>query len=207
MLPLTTELAPGATVGMWQDFVSSNPESASETDWGKTVTKFYGGRLKSRYLDPIKTLQSGPGVGEGFAIVAIQCSLIEFLESCYQGINYKYCPPGQQPGPNEYKVSLLIFRSFLSGRAPMKRDFTPALADAFYRGIRCGVLHEARTNGTWLVHNKSSSGQCVDATVPILYRDDLQYAIERFIDDYCSAVPGNLVLKQAFIRKFNHLCL
>lgn len=207
MLPETTELAPGATVKMWRNFVRSNPETACEDDWGEVVKKFYRSRLQSRYLDPIKTLQGGPGIGEGFAIVAIQCSLIEFLESCHQGTNYKYCPPGQNPGPNEYNVSILIFRSFLSGRAPMKNDFTPALADAFYRGIRCGVLHEARTNGTWLVHNKSSNGRCVEETVPILYRDDLQRAIERFIDDYCAAVPVNLPLKQAFVRKFEHLCL
>ncbi len=90
MLPETTELAPGATVKDWQAFANAQPETASADAWKDIVEKFYTGRLQNRYFDPIQKLQGGRSVGEGFAIVAIQCSLIEFLEGCVQGVNYKY---------------------------------------------------------------------------------------------------------------------
>jgi hypothetical protein len=132
--------------------------------------------------------------------------LIEFLESCLQGINYKYCRPGQKPGPFGYSESLAVFRSFLTTRDPFKRDFDAALAEDFYRKVRCGVLHEARTYGTWLVHDWHSSGRCVEPATPILYRDNLQKGIEAFASAYAAMVPANADLKSAFVRKFENLC-
>lgn len=137
--------------------------------------------------------------------MAIQCSLIEFLEGCVQGVNYKYLRHGQTPGPHEYSDSMGIFCSFLA-RNPFHRDFTPGLADSFYRKVRCGVLHEARTYGTWLVHDWDKSGRCLEPTTPILYRDNFQKAIESFAKAYAADVPGDPGLKAAFVRKFNHLC-
>jgi len=206
MLPETTELAPGATVKDWKVFANAQPEAASEDTWKDMIKKFYQGRLLNRYFDPIQKLQQGPSTGEGFAIVAIQCSLIEFLEGCVQGVNYKYVPRGQPLGPYEYSESMGIFRSFLSTRDPFKRDFTPALAEDFYRKVRCGVLHEARTYGTWLVHDGHISGRCIEPATPILYRDNFQKAIESFATTYVADVPVSPGLRAAFVRKFEHLC-
>jgi hypothetical protein len=206
MLPETTELAPGATVKDWKAFAGAQPEAASADTWKDIIAKFYQGRLQSRYFDPINKLQHGPSLGEGFAIVAIQCSLIEFLEGCVQGVNYKYARGGPPLGSHEYSESMGIFRSFLSTRDPFRNDFTPALAEDFYRKVRCGLLHEARTHGTWLVHDRHSSGRCLEPTTPILYRDNFQRAIESFAKTYAADVPGDPRLRAAFVRKFNHLC-
>lgn len=74
--------------------------------WHEAFTDFYETRLSLRYLHPIKTLQdNGTFQGEGFAIVAIQCSLIEFLESTEQGMNYRYLRRGETLGAYEYKSS------------------------------------------------------------------------------------------------------
>jgi hypothetical protein len=55
--------------------------------WRAVYRDFYRARLDLRYLNPIKILQDhGTFSGEGFSIAAIQCSLIEFLESTIQGI-------------------------------------------------------------------------------------------------------------------------
>jgi len=48
-------------------------------------------RIDSRYLDYIKLIEdNGNKIGEGFAIMSIYCSLIEFLETTIQGLNFQY---------------------------------------------------------------------------------------------------------------------
>jgi hypothetical protein len=197
--------------------------------WDDVLRDFYFDRLKTRYLDPIDAVKDmNQRNGEGFAIVAIQCSLVEFLESCYQGINYEHdeathwwfpeCLKHILQGANSrsvarqytYRSSRKMFISFLTKRAPFNQHFTTPLAKDFYRSVRCGVLHEARTKGTWLILAKSESSLIVDRNGPdgpILYRDDFQDGICTFIDDYRAAVPKDISLQKAFIRKFEHLCI
>ena len=184
---------------------------ASPEIWDGVLRDYYYDRLRTRYLEPIKAVKNlhffkcRKPEGEGFAIVAIQCSLVEFLESCFLGINYKRKKPTL---PYEYGESGTVFVSFLCNRAPFNGCFTDeALAWDFYDSVRCGVLHEARTKGAWLIHAKSESSLIVDPAGPILYRDDFQEAIVKFIEDYRAAVPQKIKLQQAFIRKFEHLCI
>jgi len=71
--------------------------------------------------------------------------------------------------------------------------------------VRCGLLHEARTKGTWRIHDKNEDKRIVKPG-PILYRDVLQRGIVKFIADYVAAVPKDSNLQAAFIRKYEHLC-
>jgi hypothetical protein len=108
--------------------------SAGDFDaWREAFEDFYVTRLSLRYLHPIEVLQqNGTCQGEGFSIVAIQCSLIEFLESTEQGKNYRYVRRGDSLGPNEYKSSQDMFIAFLTCRAPFSGTFNDATAKDFY---------------------------------------------------------------------------
>jgi hypothetical protein len=229
MPPDKTELSSKKTIGHWKDIQPKLIAGADPGIWDDVLRDYYYDRLKTRYLDPIDAIKNlNLCKGEGFAIVAIQCSLIEFLESCYQGTNYNsddaiHCPFPEWlksflPGADSknttrqytYKNSRKIFISFLTKREPFKQRFDGPLAKDFYKSVRCGVLHEARTKGTWLIHAKSESSLIVDRNGPdgpILYRDDFQEGISTFIKNYYVAVPQNIPLQQAFIRKFEHLCI
>jgi hypothetical protein len=47
--------------------------------------------------------------------------------------------------------------SFLMTRTPFKEDFkTENMARDFYEGVRCGLLHEARTKNGWTIWAKDS---------------------------------------------------
>lgn len=199
------EIAPGKRNYHW---TALSPKlqggGADAATWEKAVMDFYRGRLQSRYLDAITSIrESGKGQGEGFAVMAIQCSLIEFLESCYQGINYKFKKPQR---PHEYKGSGKLFVSFLTKRPPFKAKFTPALAREFYESVRCGVLHEASTKGAWRIWMSSGSAKIIDPDKRIVFRDDFQNALETFIENYCAQVVSSPKLQRAFVRKFNYLC-
>lgn len=196
-------------VSHWQTVVAGLTVGGEPGLWKKAFKDYFHARLSYRYLKPIKTLQDGGAMrGEGFSIVAIQCSLIEFLESTIQGKSYRFRRNGDPPlGQYEYTNSGNIFESFLLNRTPFNREFTPLLAHDFYASVRCGVLHEARTKNGWRVLAKSKTGQLVDANLRIVYRDNFQAALLQFVEWYKAALPSTTALQEAFIRKFDSLCL
>jgi hypothetical protein len=178
--------------------------------WSQAFDDYFHTRLSLRYLNPIRVLQDNATFqGEGFSIAAIQCSIVEFLESTVQGKSYRYRPRGAQPfGPNEYSSSSDIFVSFLVNRTPFKSDFTTEdSARDFYESVRCGLLHEARTKNDWTIWAKSSDGKTADVNTKIMYRDDFQAALLTFEEWYRGTLPTNKALQEAFIRKFDSLCV
>ena len=176
--------------------------------WEKTFDEFFMERLASRYLQPIKSIQTnGDSSGEGFAIVTIQCAVIEFLAATKIGKNYRYVHNGD-PKLNdfEYDKSKMLFIGFLTKEKP----FSGWLADKkhaedFYSNVRCGLMHEASTKGGWRI--SAMTGQAIDPANKIIHRDDLQTAIQDFIDDYRKLLLADKPVQEAFIRKFDHLAI
>lgn len=69
-------------------------EPPDEAAWKETFRDFYHARLQIRYLLPIQALVAGESDtkrGEGFMVVAVLCTLVEFLESCERGHNFVHC--------------------------------------------------------------------------------------------------------------------
>lgn len=179
----------------------------SEDIWRKVFDEFYWARINERYLVPVKIIRKHrESTGEGYSIMAILCSLIEFLESTWQGINYRY---GTRPAENEYRSSRDVFVSFLTARAPFSGEFNSELAGEFYEKVRCGVLHEARTKGQWII-------SATDVAVPIIRREGDKVRLNRnqFADaieecvllHYYNALLESVPVKQAFIRKWDAIC-
>lgn len=160
-----------------------------------------------RYFNPIKLLQDhGTFQGEGFSILAIQCTLVEFLESTVQGIKYRHLRRGETHASHEYSSSRDVFVNFLVKRAPFSKEFDEPLALDFYAGVRCGLLHEARTKGGWRVWARGPNGAVIDRDRRLVYRDNFQDALEAFIASYATALVSDTALQEAFVRKFDDLC-
>lgn len=172
--------------------------------WKVTCSDYFFKRLFPRYLSPIEILQRNcKSEGEGFAILAVQCSLIEFLESITQGINYRH---GKDCGQYEYNESGGLFVNFLNCRHPFSQVFDQKLARDFYKSVRCGILHEARTKNGWRVHAGRKGGSMLDRDQKIIYRNGFQSGLQCYIDWYCKTLPSDKTLQQAFIRKYDNLC-
>jgi hypothetical protein len=203
-------IAGSKTVDDWNAFKSTLTVGGDPTVWLKAFDDYFHERLSLRYLGPIKILQdNGSLQGEGFSIAAIQCSLIEFLESTVQGISYHYRPRRKgspSPGPYEYSDSGDLFVQFLCRRQPFMKDFSRPLARDFYEGVRCGLLHEARTKKGWTIWAKGPIGTVANGQEKIMYRDNFQDALLKFIEWYKSTLPSNTSLQEAFVRKFDSLC-
>lgn len=175
--------------------------------WCEAFTEYFETRLRLRYLHPISLLQEhGTFQGEGFSIAAIQCSLIEFMESTTQGINYRHQKRGEVPGTYEYSSSQSIFVAFLRDRAPFSQVFDEMSAQDFYVSVRCGLLHEAQTKNGWRIWAESPVGAIADVKARIVYRNGFQTALLKYIATYGSELQVDVKLQQAFIRKFDSLC-
>ena len=162
-------------------------------------------------MNPISSIKTkGCYNGEGFAIMTIICSLIEFLETTYQGLNYRYVRRNApQLTQFEYSVSAQIFIDFLTLRKPFVHHFNNSQAESFYSNVRCGLLHEARTNDKWTIWGSSLNSTLVETTPTeiIIYRDNFYNALLDFINNhYKTELLESDDRKKAFLRKFDRLC-
>ena len=181
----------------------------SQDLWDSAFRNFYRERIDTRYLYPIASIPDKQN-GEGFAIVALFCSLIEFLESCEKGHNFHLVPKAQLL-PNEYNQPEAsgYFKNFLKTREPFKTLIPPALVDSFYSDVRCALLHEARTKGTWFISSEASAGVLVSQSASriTLFRRQLVPALEKYFVDYRKRLLNDSNTQQAFIRKFDFLSI
>jgi len=135
---------------------------------------------------------------------AIHCPFPEWLRAFFRALT-----PKTPLGSTHTRIVVKYLFPFNQARTIQATLRRPS-SQGFYKSVRCGVLHEARTKGTWLIHAKSESSLIVDRNGPdgpILYRDDFQEGISTFNKKLLRRCPQNIPLQQAFIRKFEHLCI
>lgn len=200
-------LTSSKTVEDWQEIRDSLIELHDELVWRKAFTDFFWGRIQSRYFDPISKLKEHDSYdGYGFAIMALLCSLIEFLESTYQGTKYRNCKD-RELQPNEYNRSKQYFVNFLTTKRPFSEKFSNSDASEFYSAIRCGLIHEASTKNGWKIWAKSGSGgDIISQQAKTVYRDDFEIALKTYIKAYGNELALDRGLQVAFIRKYDGLC-
>ncbi len=206
-----TKIAGWKTVDDWNNIKLVISDFGNSEAWENVFKDYFKTRLDDRYFNPILSIkENGSYSGEGFAIMTIICSLIEFLESTYQGKNYKFFRKGDPPlNQFEYNSSSIIFNSFLENRLPFKLHFDSNSASEFYINIRCGLLHEARTNGKWTIWGASGNGKLIEIKTNevVIYRDEFFEALILFINEhYKKELLNSDQRKAAFIRKFDALC-
>jgi predicted nuclease of restriction endonuclease-like (RecB) superfamily len=87
----STCIAGKKTIENWEALVKDDKKedkNIEKIDWSGAFT-FFEKRIETRYLNPIKCIQNmSLNIGEGFAMVNLQCSLIETIESFYNGWVY-----------------------------------------------------------------------------------------------------------------------
>ena len=188
-------IAPSFTKEDYLNIRLSAMES-SEQDWERAIEIFIN-RVYGRFFEPIRFLTER-GVNEnGFAIMALDCLLVETLYQFHNGLN-------KTSGGNKAKYS-----SFL--RQAMPDIFTSQeIAEIFYSNIRCGILHSAQTkNGSRLTFGKHE-------IISEFRSGKIQVDVEGFtnrlrdcFDAYINAISckDNRELRENFIEKMNYICL
>jgi len=107
----------------------------------KSIADFILKRFTERYIQPLKAPPK-----HGFCIMAVCCLMIEALESFWKGWS---------DTNGRSKEAFLCFfercKKLNSGLGVFSE-----VAEDFYVGVRCGILHQAETTRGWRIWRKGS---------------------------------------------------
>lgn len=203
------KIAGSHTIKQWEDLVSVL--NKNDNKYWELAFSFFEERIETRYLKPIEAiLKMGDNKGEGFAVVNLQCSLIETIESFINGWIYNniankdekikanrwyYRKITERTIVNEPKLkkedlkNVDIFVSFFENRIPFKNLFSEQdKAKSFFWNVRCGLLHETQTKNGWKIRARNEEGTESITKDKIIYRTNFDLDIKKVIESYKSAI-------------------
>lgn len=168
---------------------------ADESDAWQEAAILVRQRLGGRYLEHARELLDR--AYSGFAILAIDCAVIEALEQFRKGAP-----------STPYRKSREYYKDFFT-TTRFKKFFTEKTAAHFYDTVRCGILHQAESKVDSLVKKStdsfvvrlSSSGAGVVINAKRFHEE-----LEGALDDYVKALlSGDTALRTLFIKKMSHI--
>jgi hypothetical protein len=192
--------------------------ASSNEDW-KEAINIFDNRYSYRFIKQIDTLRFNSSnqtrIYSGFVIMSINCLLIETLNQFYYGVddtdelkkdkNIKHI--------NSIKDS---FIDFLTSSKYFNPVFDKESSILFYDDIRCGLLHQAKTKKSSIIHIKKSQKQILEKiydgkkiTGISIRRDLFTDALVEEYENYKKTLltlPVNEKLRKNFITKMNLIC-
>lgn len=184
---------------IYEDYLNLNFKLDSpENVWNKAVDIFID-RINSRYFYAIGKLMENESRYEmlkyGFAIVTLQCSLIDTLSK------FRY---GADRQNNEKKFKDFLKEYFIFGAN------AEVLAKKVYKDIRCGLVHSGSTD------NKSGlSCEMIELVSFLSNNEDisldlliLQEKLEKYFDQYIKKLKDKKQdeLRKNFVYTMNEVC-
>ena len=152
-------------------------------------------RLNARFFDAVKAIDKQDFAG--FAVLALDCLLIETLQQFREGAEETPRRKGEQ-----------YFVDFLT-TAPFSTYFTKATAAKFYDHFRCGILHQAEIKASSKVRRV---GQLVSPTSDgrgiIINRKLFHTLLRKAFADYLRTLRNrtDATLCQNFVKKMTYIC-
>ncbi len=190
------KIAPGVEVADWKALDLSKPDSP---DWERAISIFEQ-RIRGRFADVVEFLlaedekQLPADRKFGFAILSIDCLLVETLEAFRQGLT------------DTRRKSEHLCTTFLSQRPAFQSFFSGDLATRFYREFRCGIVHNAQVFGTGLVWSVGLLLK-LDGNRITVNRTAFHEALMRELADYLSELrdPAKTALRGNFRTKMDFI--
>lgn len=213
------KIAGDLTIEKWKE-LEKKLKPSYNSHW-KEAYEFFESRIETRYVNPIEAILNMKSYkGEGFAVVNLQCSLIETIECFINGWVYqktakKYVWHNKINNDTRNKNEE-VFVSFFERRAPFNSIIPEVNGVDFFKNVRCGLLHETQTKNNWKIKSGNVNGKSYELKdgYKIIYRENLQKDLNTLIDKYKNAIingcefdgiEGN-ALRKNFISKFNRIC-
>jgi hypothetical protein len=182
-------ISPRYTSLDWQAMDSNNAQ-----DWSKAAD-IVRDRLDGRFLrfasNCLKVKYSG------FVVLAIDCLLAETIQQFMDGIT------------NGHRRSEEMVNRFLEGTR-FQPDFDAEARKAFYRDIRCGLLHQAEAKRNWLIRRKQPAllQRVANGQGYIVDVERFHAGLQSSLNDYLKLIsePNSSLLRSNLWKKMNHIC-
>ncbi|MFN8114472.1 MAG: hypothetical protein U0W65_00045 [Bacteroidia bacterium] len=206
--------------------IVKNSYDFNET-WNEIIERFKV-RVEDFYFSPIDSVKEPNKLkGEGFSILTIQCALIEMFAAFKYGKIHKFNKNENDP-IYTYKKADACFIPFLHSEPIFENHFhrfenstrhldQPFSAIEFYNKVRCGLMHEARTKGEWIINAKKAykghetifiKKEITNNKISI-DRTILNKQLKKYFKSYLDSLSQNNAdgnsLRRLFARKLDHL--
>ena len=166
--PRKSKLSNSFTVAQYEEFINTHNR--------EKIACLIRERFTERFTLPLHSRHR-----HGFNIMAICCLMIETLESFHQGwkdTNGRIVHNGKNISKSECSFHLFFqnnahFESFIG----WEKDF--------YKGIRCGILHQAETTNGWHIIRK---GLLFNPATKNINASKFLDRIEQTLHQYCSSL-------------------
>ena len=211
-------------------WVAIRPKLKNSYDYDlvwEEVIKLFKQRIDDFYFNPIDNiLKPNSKRGEGFAIVTLQCALIETfaafkLGKIYNSKSSKNSPKYEYSGSGKFFVDFLLTEHIFQGHfftidaGGVKKINNPYNAKEFYERVRCGLMHEARTKDDWRITanpKKTGNNRFIgnDGYDKVIHRTILNSKLQDYFNNSYLAklkeisTEGNK-LRRLLGRKIDHL--
>lgn len=163
--------------------------------WNDAINIFRE-RIYGRFINQIELLNNN-AERNGFASMALCCLLIDTM--------YKFEHGSIATNYNEIKYEEMLMKY-------MNDVFISLdVARAFYKGIRCGILHSGETQSGCMLsvtcnHIIEVQGNGLNTKINVNVIDFSNRVIQ-YINDYTNRLyMGDIQTRKKFIKKMNYLC-
>jgi len=174
------QIAPGTSAADWKKLDLNNP-----SNWEAAVLIFER-RIRGRFTEAIDFLISDdeprPAVERrwGFAVLALDCLLIETLQAFRRGLT------------DTRNKSKELCVQFLTERTAFKPFFTsPGIATRFYYEFRCGLAHNAQVFGDGLVWSVGPLLAIIGTQITV-NRTEFHRAFARELEEYLAVLRSGV---------------
>lgn len=161
------------------DYLKLNLTDYENSDWTLAIG-YLEKRLIGRFIEPADKLiqfesdKNAIDKKYGFAVLALDCLLLETIQSFYEGIT-------DSSGKSKF-----LFVQFLQNRKNFKEYFN-AENDAvrFYKDFRCGILHQGQTSGdakVWSVGDLIWKTNDFVTVNRLLFHEKMKTELEEYIN-------------------------
>lgn len=201
-------------------------DSAELNDEWKLAFDLFEKRITDRYFTPIDNIiLFGEKIGEGFAIVSLQCSLIETFASFSGGkiseelAKDYFDEPYTRYRDFYYDNVGIHYSNFLTSANIFKDIFytinennnilpSSNFAISFYQDVRCALLHDCMTRNNWVINTipeeKSEDVQFIQRKngKKYIYRTLFQNALKIYLESYLKELRENTRRGEKMRKKF-----
>lgn len=195
------EIAKGVKASDWHklDLTGNN-----ETEWDKSI-EIFNKRIEERYIEPIDILIKQEenilpyNRKFGFAILALDCMLLETLQSFYEGLT------------DTKNKSKTIFIKFLTERSKFKPYFSEkigeiTIAEKFYSEFRSGILHQTEIGKGGKIWSIGKMVNKINGEI-IINRNIFHKSLKEEFNIYTNKLKDNTdqTLKTNFVKKMDYI--